>query len=189
MKRQTKYLIWLISALLVFFLPSSALAWSYSISPAVKEIANLSLGGKAEFNLIIHNKDNVRHTFVLTTYNPEESERRPGRIEFPDSDWISFSPQVEVQADSKAEVEVIIAIPPEQEWADKDWEIWLSIIPEDKDLLVVNYYIRLLVSTNSEVSEVKASSTSGLIPGIVVGVILLGCGVYYFKRKTKTIRR
>jgi hypothetical protein len=122
-------------------LPSSALAWSYSISPAVKEIANLSPGEKAEFNLIIHNKDNVRHTFVLTIYNPEESERRQGRTEFPDSDWISFPPQVEVQADSKAEVEVTIAIPPEQEWVDKDWEIWLSIMPEDKDLLVVNYYI------------------------------------------------
>ncbi len=184
MTRRTKY-IWLIVALLVVFLPSSVLAWSFSVSPAEVKIDNLSPGEEAEFNLTVHNKDDISHTFILTTHNPEESERRPERAEFPDSSWVSFPQQVKVQADSKAEVRVKVAIPPEQKWANKDWELWLRVTPEDEDLLVVNYYVRLLVSTSS---EAKASSHTGLIVGIIV-VLLLGYGIYYFSRKSRFARR
>jgi len=184
MKRLTKHLIYLIPALLVIFLPSSALAWSYSVSPAVKEINNVSPGGEAEFNLIIHNKDNASHTFMLTTYSPEESERRSGKAEFPDGSWISFSPQeLQVAANSKAEAEVTVVIPPEQEWVDKDWEIWLSIMPADSDLLVVNYYVRLMVSTGGGVEN---GSNVGLIVGAVAGIIVIvGLVTWKARRKKK----
>ena len=184
MRRQKKY-VWLIVALVAFLLPSSALAWSFSVSPPEVKIDNLPPGEKAEFNLTIHNKDNISHTFMLTTYNPEESERRPRRAEFPDSNWVGFPHQVKVQADSEAKVRVKVAIPAQQKWAGKDWEIWLSIMPEDKDFLVVNYYVRLLVSTSAGSEEVETSSHLGLIVGITV-LLLLGCGIYYFRRKAKT---
>lgn len=183
MTRQNKY-IWLIVALVAFLLPSSALAWSFSVSPPEIKIDNLPPGQEIEFNLTIRNKDNISHTFMLTTYNPEESERRPGRAEFPNSNWVSFPHQLEVQADSEAKVRIKVAIPSQQKWAGKDWEIWLSIMPEDKDLLVVNYYIRLLVSTSEGGEEVKTGSHVKLIVGIIV-LLLLGCGIYYFRRKVK----
>jgi len=50
---------------------------------------------------------------------------------------------------------------------------------------VVNYYIRLLVSTGG---EVVAGTNAGLVIGIIVGILLLGFVVYYFKyfrRKAK----
>ncbi len=119
---------------------------------------------------------------MLTTYNPEESERRRGRAEFPDRSWVSFPEKIKVQANAEAEVRVKVAIPSQQKWAGKDWEIWLSVMPEDKDLLVVNYYIRLLVSTGE---GVETGSHVGLIVGIIV-LLLLGCGIYYFRRKIRT---
>jgi hypothetical protein len=184
MKRLTKHLIYLIPALLVILLPSSVLAWSYSVSPAVKEINNVSPGGEAEFNLIIHNKDNTSHTFMLTTYNPEESERRQGKAEFPDSSWVSFSTQeLQVAANSESEVTVTVVIPAEQEWVDKDWEIWLSIMPADGDLLVVNYYVRLLVSTGGGVEN---GSNVGLIVGAVAGmIVIVGLITWEARRKKK----
>ena len=180
MKRQSKY-FWLIVVLLALLSPSIALAWSFSVSPVEVKIDNLPPGEEAEFNLTIHNKDNISHTFMLTTHNPEESERRPERAEFPNSNWVSFPQQVTVEANSEAKVRVKVAIPSQQKWAGKDWEIWLSIMPEEKELLVVNYYIRLLVSTGE---EVETGSHIGLIVGIIV-VLLLGSGIYYFRRKAK----
>jgi hypothetical protein len=44
-------------------------------------------------------------------------------------------------------------------------------------------YVRLLVSTNP---VVEAKSNAGLVAGIVVGIMLLGYGrYYYFRRKAK----
>ena len=181
MRRQSKY-FWLVIVLLALLSPSTALAWRFSVSPAEVKIDNLPPGEEVEFNLIVHNKGNAGHAFSLATYNPEESERRQGRAEFPDSSWVSFPRQVKVQANSEAEAKVKVAIPPEQKWENKDWEIWLRVAPEEKELLVVNYYIRLLVSTGSEAG---GGPNIPLVVGIVFGTLLSGYGVYYFRCRTK----
>ncbi len=185
MVQQSKYLVWLVLVLLiaVILVPAIVQAQSFSVSPAEVEIANLSPGEVAQFSLTIRNKENADHAFALTTYNPGESERREGRAEFPDESWISFSPQsVEVGANSEARTEVTVAVPPNQKWAGKDWEIWLRVAPEEREFLVVNYYIRLLVSTGE---EVEAGTSVGLIVGIPVGILIVACVVYYFRRKAK----
>ena len=185
MIRQSWYLIGLIVALVLVFSPSVAQAQSFSVSPAEVEINNLSPGEETEFSLIIRNKDTVSRTFMLSTHNPKASQRREGRGEFPDSSWISFSPQqIEVAAGSGGAVKAKVAIPASQKWADKDWEIWLGVKPKTSDLLVVNYYIRLSISTGS---SVESSSNIGLLAGIAVGVILLTGGIYYFRRKARQI--
>jgi len=176
-------LVGLTVALLFVFLPSAALAQSFSLSPAEVRIDSLSPGEEAEFKLTIHNKDDINHTFMLTTYNPKKSERREGRAEFPDESWVGFSLQeIEVAGNSNSKVEVSIAIPKDQRWAGKDWEIWLGVKPKTSDLLVVNYYVRILVSTSS---EVRGGPNIALVVGIVIGISLLGYGVYYSRRKPK----
>jgi len=55
-------------------------------------------------------------------------------------------------------------------------------MPEEQEFLVVNYYIRLLVSTGE---EVEAGTNAGVVIAIAVGILLLGCAVYYFRRKAK----
>lgn len=184
MKRWNRRLIWLLPAFVLIVVPSSALAWSYSVSPAVEEISNISPGGKAEFSLVIHNKDNVNHTFMLTTYSPRESERRRGKAEFPDSSWVNLSAgEIEVAAGSVSEAQVTVAIPAEREWANKDWEIWLSIMPADDDLFLVNYYVRLLISTTGPESDYHLLPIVGAVAGAAGVLSLIVWGVT--KRKAK----
>lgn len=179
---QTKCLTCLIVTLSGILFPSSALAWSFALSPPEIEIDNLSPGEVTEFNFTIHNKDDISHVFILTAHNPEETQLRQGRNELPDSKWVSFPPQVEVQADSKLEVPVKVAIPPEKKWSDKNWEIWLGVKPEDNNLLLVNYYIRILVSTSK---GTKSGLHTGLILGITAAVVLVSYCIYYYRRKVK----
>ncbi len=176
----------LIAALLVIFLPSFTLAqdFNFSVSPAEVHIDNLPPGEATEFELTIHNKDELAHVFTVTTFQPPEEKRREGRSEFPDDSWISFSSQeIEVAAGSEANVTVTVAVPREQKWAGEDWETWLGVAAESSDLLAVKLHVRLLVSTNPIAG---GKSNAGLIAGITVGIVLLGCGgYYYFRRKTK----
>jgi hypothetical protein len=176
----------LIAALLVIFLPYFTLAQdsSFGVSPAEVHIDNLAPGEATEFELTIHNKEETAHNFTIATFQPPEEERWEGRAEFPDDSWISFSPQrIEVPAKSEASVTVTMAIPREQKWAGKDWETWLGVTAESSDLLAVRLYVRLLVSTEPTVGT---RPNAGLVAGIVVGIVLLGCGgYYYFRRKAR----
>jgi len=141
-------------------------------------------GEAAEFEMTIHNKEELAHNFTIATFQPPEEDRREGRTEFPDDSWISFSsPRIEMPAKSEANVTVTTAIPREQKWAGEDWEIWLGVAAESSDLLAVRLYVRLLVSTSP---AIEARSNAGLVAGIVAGTVLLGCGgYYYFRRKTR----
>ena len=173
----------LIATLLVVFLPTSTLAqeFRFSVSPAEVHIDDLPPGETSEFALTIHNKEELSHNFTLSTFQPPEEERREGKAEFPDDNWISFSPPaIEVIENSEATVTVTIAIPREPEWAGKEWETWLGVTAESRDLLAVQLYTRLLVSTPPAVG---ARPDTGLIVGIIVGIVLFGCGSYYYYRR------
>jgi hypothetical protein len=178
----------LVAALPVIFLPSFALAQSavqyISVSPAEIDINNLPPGETAEFELTIRNQEELAHVFTLTTFQPTEHNRREGRAGLPDDSWITFSPRkVEVDAGDEASVKVTVDVPPEQEWAGKDWEIWLGVAAESDELLVVKLYVRLLVST---MAAAEAKPSTGLVVGIAAAAILLGCGAYYcLKHKTR----
>jgi hypothetical protein len=176
----------LIAALLVIFLPSCTLAQdvNFSVSPAEVHIDNLAPGEAAEFELIIRNKEELAHNFTIATFQPPEEERREGRAEFPDDSWINFSSQeIEVPAKSEVNVTVTVTVPREQKWSGADWETWLGVAAESSDLLAVKLYARLLVSTTPAVG---ARPNVGLVAGIVVGIVLLGYGgYYYFRRKAR----
>jgi len=181
------YFIWLNIALLfvIAWLPSAAQAQSFGVSPAELTIDGLLPGEEAEFELTVHNHYDAAHTFVLSTSHPWE--RKPGRADLPDDRWISFSPgEVEVAANSQAPVSVTLAIPSNQKWSDRDWEVWLGVTPEEKEFLVANCYVRLLVSTGT---QPQAGSNIGLIAGIVIAVLLLGYATYCSRHRAKPERQ
>jgi hypothetical protein len=180
-----------LAVLPVILLPSSALADTASqyitVAPVEVNIDNLSPGEAAEFELTIHNQEERAHVFVLTPFQPPEQERRQGRAEFPHDSWISFSSQViGVAPNSKATVMVTVAVPPAQEWAGKDWEIWLGVAAESSDVLVVQLYVRLLVSTSA---AAEAESDVGLVVGIAAAAVVLGYTAYYYSRRRPTSRK
>jgi hypothetical protein len=169
----------LIVIFLVTFLPFLALAEevNFSVIPAEVHIDDLLPGQAAEFELTINNKDEIAHNFTFTTFLPPKEQRREARDQFPDDSWISFSsPRIEIAADSQADVTVTATIPQEQKWAGKDWEIWLGATLESSDMLAAKLYVRLLVST------VGMRFNAGLVAGIAVAIVLLGCGGYYYFR-------
>jgi len=176
----------LIAALLFILLPSFTLAQdvNFGVSPAEIHIDNLPPGEATEFELTIHNKEKLAHNFTITSFQPPEEERREGRAEFPEDSWISLSSQeIEVAANAEAEITAKVAIPREQKWAGKDWEMWLGVAAASSDLLAVKLYVRLLVSTSP---AVEARYNAPLVTGIIVGTALLGCGgYYYFRRKAR----
>ena len=181
--RQARYLSWLITILIAILLPSPAIAWSFYVSPSEVDIKNLSPGDNAEFEFSIYNKENESHVFNLNTYIPEKTEIRQGRSTFPDDSWVSLPQQVEVPANSEREITVKVTIPQKQEWAGKEWEIWLCIASERIEQLTVNYYIRLLISTGAE-----TNTTYQLKPILTIAVtLLLAYGVYHCYRKVKLI--
>jgi hypothetical protein len=170
----------LIATLLVIFLPAFTLAQdiNFGVSPGEVRIDDLPPGETAEFELAIHNKDEIAHVFNFTTFQPPEEERREGRTEFPDDSWISFSsPGIEVAAKSEANVTVTVAIPQEQKWAGQDWETWLGVAAESSDLLSAKLYVRCLVSTE------RGKSNIVLFAGVAVVIVLLGYSSYYYLRR------
>ena len=177
----------LIAASLVILLPSYALTqeFRFSVSPAEVRIDDLAPGETSEFELTIHNKEELAHNFTLTTFQPPEEERREGRAEFPDDSWISFSSQeIQIAANSEAAVTVTLTVPQEPKWAGREWETWLGVTAESRDLLAVRLYTRLLVST---APAVGARPDAGLVTGIVVGIVIFGCGSYlYFRRRARS---
>lgn len=176
----------LIAAFLVMFFPFLALAENvnFSVIPAEVHIDNLLPGEAAEFELTLHNKEEIAHNFTFTIFPPPEEERREGKAQFPDDSWISFfCPRIEIAANSQANVMATVAIPREQKWAGKDWEIWLGVTRESSDLLGVELYVRLLVSTNP---ATQSKSNIGLFVGIAVAIVFLGYGSYhYFRHRAK----
>jgi hypothetical protein len=178
----------LIAALSVICLPSLALAHSpdqyFTVVPAEVSIDSLPPGEATEFELTICSQDEAAHNFTLSTFSPREEDRREGRAQFPDDTWVSFSLQeTEVAANSEADVKVTVAIPQKQQWADKDWEIWLGVEAESDDLLVAKLYVRLLVSTSAQEAH---RSDIGLIVGLALAAVGLGYGArFYWRRRTE----
>ena len=169
--------------LAIILCPFTVQAQDFGVSPSEVRMDNISPDKEASFDLIIRNKDDAEHTFILSTCDPDESQRRPGRAKLPDDSWIHFSSQQkDVLANSQTNVKVTVNIPQDSDWVNKDWEIWLSVTPESTGLLVVNYYIRLLISTSGKGND---KPNTGLIAGIIA-VLLFGYTVYYFQRKAKS---
>ena len=188
MIRQGKYVSGLITAFLLFGLISSVSAQGFSVSPAEVRIDNLAPGQEQVFELTISNKDDAEHTFVFSTHNPEESQRREGRAEFPDDSWISFPHQVEVEANSTSPAEIKVTVPSDTRWTDKDWEIWLGVSPDSGKFLNVKLYVRLLVSTSENVSSSVPAGGAGIssshqmsraIRAIGIAIALAIVGVYF----------
>ncbi|MCD6230937.1 MAG: hypothetical protein J7J88_03610 [Dehalococcoidia bacterium] len=179
-----KHLVFLSVGFLFIILPSPVLALTFSVSPAEVKVAHLEPGQEVTFNITISNKDNINHVFTLDTYNPKESERRPGEALFPVSSWISFLQQVDVPANSNAQVKVTIDIPESQEWYDKNWEIWLKVSADEESLVTVNYYIRLLVST----TDLELNTSYRWIIGVIVTIIFFsGYTVYRSRRREEKL--
>jgi hypothetical protein len=121
-------------------------AQTFAISPAKVHIDGLYPGARASFELTIHNRHDSPRAFSLAARTPWDP--REGRSELPNASWVDFAPaRVQVPANDSSEVTVTVSVPGDEQWKHGDWETWLGVTPADADFLVVNCYVRLLIST------------------------------------------
>ncbi len=175
----------LIAILLITLPPASVTADTAtlpgSVSPAEVKIDGLSPGEPVEFELTIRNEEGPSRVFLLTVYQPSEGTRREGRDELPDGSWVSFSSdEVELGSEEEGSVRVTVSVPDDPAFMGKDWEIWLGVAPQSRELMTVKYYVRLLISTSSEADPWPGDLT---VIGIVVAAGLLGYVVYRCSRR------
>lgn len=186
---RSRYISALTAVPLIFVLASTVLAQGFSISPAEVRIDNVAPGQECEFNLTIYNKEDTKQTFIFGIHRPEEAKRRQGMAEFPSDSWITLPQRVEVKANSSVSVKIKVGVPSDVKWADKDWEIWLGIVPESSNLLIAKLYIRLLVSTAAGTSAGDSSryQISRVVRGIGIALVLAVFGGYYlwYRKKRK----
>lgn len=121
-------------------------AQTFAVSPARVHIDGLYPGARASFKLTIHNRHDRPRAFSLAARTPWDL--REGRSELPNAGWVDFAPaRVQVPANDSGEVTVSVSVPEDEQWTHGDWETWLGVTPADGDFLVVNCYVRLLIST------------------------------------------
>lgn len=175
----------LIATLLITLLPASVAAgvstYSGSVSPTEVTIDGLSPGDPVDFELTIRNEEGPARVFLLTVYQPSEEARRAGRDELPDDSWVTFSSdEVELGSEDKVSVRVTVAVPNEPAFMGKDWEIWLGVAPQTRELMTVKYYVRLLISTRSD-DELWPNALT--VIGTIVAAGLLGYAAHSCSRR------
>ena len=156
MKQRSNLPTWLILAffiafaavIILFFAPQPVPQHYLGVFPAEARVNDLAPGNETQFELTIYNNDAVPHNFTLSTYCPRPEERRADRSALPDAGWISFSREsLEIAANSEDRVEVSVTMPRGEEYAGRDYEVWLGTSTESEAPVTVRLYARLLVST------------------------------------------
>ena len=118
------------------------------VFPAEARVSSLAPGNETQFELTVYNHDAMPHNFTFSTYDPPPEERRADRSAFPESGGISFSREkLEIANNSEGTIVVTVAIPRGEEYAGRDYEIWLGTTTQSEALVTVKLYSRLLVST------------------------------------------
>jgi len=146
----------IIAALLAILLPSTTLAQGFIFSVSPAEISIDNL------------PPGDAAEFELTIYNKDEIAHN--------FTVTTFQPPKEETRDGRTKF-------PEDSWISLSPQEILGVAAPSSDMLTVKLYARLLVSTTSAVA---ARPNALLVAGIIVGIVLLGYGgYYYFRRKAK----
>lgn len=181
-----KIIVAAFAALVILLMPASAAAQGFGVSPGSIYMTDVALGQTVERTVSINNREDTPQTFAMSVETPPAGERREGYWELPDNSWITFDQKmIEVDANSSGVVTVRVQIPDEEQWKDQSWETWVKVTGAQAGLFQVVIYVRLLISTNSELPP-PATTNWGLIGGIGGTVIVLAiAGVWYWARRRR----
>lgn len=130
---------------------------------------------KSGIALIIENKDDKPHTYILTTSKPSEVGNKKwlkGYLEIPDHSWFWFEKnEVTVEAQSKQEVKMFLKIPQEERYYNQHWAVSLGITgkPEKGEMLTLAVYPRYQIETESKVGlKEKPDGIIGFEPATLI---------------------
>lgn len=177
-----------IAVLLAILAVSSAPALAqeaegWAISPGEARVDGLLIGEITNIPVTVINNGDSTLTFTMSAEIPQTGEIRPGYEEIPDTNWITFDlPLVELDAHSRQEVVVTVAIPSNGDWGGRNYECWLRATSEAMGMLQVELDCRLLLTTSASYSRGIDWTLAGVIAGVVV---VTGAMVYSNRRTLK----
>jgi len=147
-----------------------------SVAPAEFLVSDFELGKKQEVTTIqITNTGDATQKYLVQSTAPLSC--RVGRTPLPDKSWVTFDrTEVTVGAGQTEKVKVFLKIPYEEQYLDKDWEVWINV-QSGNGFIGTEIWVRMLISTTEEASTFGSfSSTFDDIGWIlaVIGLIILG---------------
>ena len=156
-------------------------AEGWAISPGEARVDGILLGESANIPITLINNESSPLTFTMSAEIPPADELRPGYEVIPDTNWITFNlPLVELEANSRQDVIVTVAIPPSGDWRGRNYECWLRATSEAMGMLRVELDCRLLLSTSAG----YARGIDGMLAGIIAGVVVVIGAMAYSNRRT-----
>ena len=153
----------------------------WAISPGEARVDGLLIGESTSITITIINNEDSPLTFTMSAEIPQAGKLRPGHEPIPDTNWITFGlPLVELDAHSRQEVIVTVAVPSNGDWGGRNYECWLRATSEAMGILQVELDCRLLLST----SAAYAGGTDWILVGAIAGVVVVAGAVAYSNRRT-----
>lgn len=119
------------------------------ISPGKVNIDNLQPGASAEYPLTIHNGRDVETSFTVTVRAPDNVAEGYERLPEEYYSWITLSdPNPVIAPKQSVDVMVVVAMPEEAVYPDKDAEFWVGVIEEGQaGMIRTELASRWLIST------------------------------------------
>lgn len=150
-----------------------------SVAPAEFLVSDFELGKKEEVTTIqITNTGDASQKYLVQPTNPLSC--RIGRTPLPDKYWVTFDrTEVTVNAGQTEKVKVFLKIPYEEQYLDKDWEVWINV-QSGNGFIGTEVWVRMLISTTEEASTFGSFSSTFDDIGwilIVIVLIVLGLGI------------
>ena len=152
----------------------------WSLSPGEVRVDGIRLGETASFEVTIANNKDFPLGFSISTNIPRPDDLRPGYEPFPDTSWISFTPQqIELPPFSQKKVTVTVAVPSEGDWGGRSYECWLGAKSEAMGVMQIELDCRLLLST----SAAYARGVYWPLIGGITGITVIAIGLIYGNRR------
>ncbi|MFH1777521.1 MAG: hypothetical protein ABH952_08205 [Candidatus Omnitrophota bacterium] len=152
-----------------------------SVQPGGLLIQQVKLGEtydleeKSGITLLIENKDDLPHTYKITTFKPSAVGNKKwlkGYLEIPDPAWFWFDKdEVTVPPQSREKVRMYFKIPQEEKYYNQHWTISLGIAgsAEKGEMLTLAVYPRYQLETESQSGlQETPDGTCGIVPSTVI---------------------
>jgi subtilisin family serine protease len=146
----------LVAGLIMF--PATVFA-GFGIDPGKVQIDNLYPGAQAEFVIDVYNQNDYDTVYSIVPRTPDYT--KDGREFFPHLDWITITPgEAMIERGDKSAVTVVISMPEDAEYFEKQAEAWISFREKNSEEMVqVEIISRVLINTGSQVLPLHPEDT------------------------------
>ena len=144
----------------------------FTVSPAPIQEAPYTIPK----NLVVRNYEDEAYLFSVSVEIPPEGSVREGYQPIPSTEWVCPIPSSSfpVEPHSYALFQLSLAIPPEEEYTNQQWEVWIAVerVEAGSEMIGSVLVSRLKIETAGEVTPPAGSDRLWMV-GLGIGLALL----------------